>query len=108
LKEKYFEDAGVAGGWRAAGKLHSKVYWRIANLVSETDLELAPMASPVIFCRNVFIYFSESAARKTVRVFAERMPSPSYLFVGTAESLLRISSDFELQEICDAFVYVRN
>src|SRR5438270_1672088 len=76
LKEKYFEDAGVAGVWRAAGKLHSKVQWRIANLVSETDLELAPMTSPVIFCRNVFLYFSESAARKTVRAFAERMPSP--------------------------------
>jgi chemotaxis protein methyltransferase CheR len=108
LKEKYFEDAGVAGAWRAVSKLHSKVHWRIANLVSETDLELAPMTSPVIFCRNVFIYFSEGAARKTVRAFAEWMPSPGYLFVGTAESLLRISSDFKLQEIGDAFVYVRN
>ena len=65
------------------------------------------MTSPVIFCRNVFIYFSESTARKTVRLFAERMPKPGYLFVGAAESLLKITSDFELQEMGDAFVYVR-
>ena len=108
LKEKYFEDAGVAGVRRAASNLHSKVRWRIANVVSETDLELAPMTSPVIFCRNLFIYFSESAVRKTVRAFAERMPSPGYLFVGTAESLLTVTSDFELREIGGTFVYVRN
>ena len=108
MKEKYFEDAGVAGVWRAASNLHSKVRWRIANVVSETDLELAPMTSPVIFCRNLFIYFSESAVRKTVRAFAERMPSPGYLFVGTAESLLTVTSDFELREIGGTFVYVRN
>jgi hypothetical protein len=29
------------------------------------------------------------------------------LFVGAAESLLRLTGDFELREIEDAFVYVR-
>jgi chemotaxis protein methyltransferase CheR len=108
LKEKYFvcADAG-AGFWRASSQLHSRVRWRIANLASETDIALAAMTSPVIFCRNVFIYFSESATRKTVGVFAERMPRPGYLFVGAAESLLKVTSDFELQEIGDAFVYIR-
>src|ERR1043166_2851225 len=74
------------------------------NLTSEADIALAAMASPVIFCRNVLIYFSESAARKTVRIFAERMPRPGYLFVGAAESLSKLTSDFKLREIGAAFV----
>jgi len=106
LKEKYFvcED----GLWRASSELHSRVHWRIANLTSEADIALAAMASPVIFCRNVLIYFSESAARKTVRIFAERMPRPGYLFVGAAESLSKLTSDFKLREIGGAFVYGRS
>jgi chemotaxis protein methyltransferase CheR len=107
LREKYFVCAG-AGAWRADSGLHSRVRWRTANLMAEDDLALAPTASPVIFCRNVFIYFSEKTARKAVCSFAERMPRPGYLFVGAAESLLKITSDFELQEIGGAFVYVRN
>ena len=76
--------------------------------MSEADIALAAMASPVVFSRNVLIYFSESAARKTVRVFADLMPTPGYLFVGAAESLSKLSSDFELREIGGAFVYVRD
>ena len=106
LREKYFvcED----GLWQTSTELHSRVHWRIANLTSEADIALAAISSPVVFCRNVLIYFSESAARKTVRVFADRMPRPGYLFVGAAESLLKTTSDFELREIGGAFVYIRN
>jgi len=93
--------------WQPSNELRSRVHWRVANLTSETDIALAAMASPVVFCRNVLIYFSESAARKTVRILAERMPRPGYLFVGAAESLLKLTSDFELQELGGAFVYSR-
>lgn len=106
LREKYFVcDQGMS---RASRELHSRIQWRITNLMSDADLALAPMASSVIFCRNLFIYFSESAARKTVRVFAERMARPSYLFVGAAESLMQITSDFEAQDLGEAFVYTRS
>jgi chemotaxis protein methyltransferase CheR len=106
LKEKYFvrED----GSWKASRELHSRIRWRVANLMSEADLAFAAMTSPVIFCRNVFIYFSETAARKTVRIFAERMPRPGYLFVGAADSLLKMTSDFDLREIGGAFVYIKS
>jgi len=110
LKEKYFvrDDAGVGDLWRVSGELHSRIRWGIANLTSEADSALPAMVSPVIFCRNVFIYFSESSIRKTVRMFSERMPRPGYLFVGMTESLLKIASAFEPREIGDAFVYVKD
>ena len=50
---------------------------------------------------------SDDAIRKTVRLFYQRMPSPGYLFVAAAESLLKLTTDFELQEIGGAFVYVK-
>jgi chemotaxis protein methyltransferase CheR len=106
LKEKYFVSEG--GSSRISAKLHSRIRWQITNLISEADLAVSPTASQVIFCRNVFIYFSDSAARKTVRAFSERMPRPGYLFVGAAESLMQITTDFEPRQIGNAFVYTRS
>jgi chemotaxis protein methyltransferase CheR len=64
-------------------------------------------AADVILCRNVFIYFSEQAIRKVVNIFARAMPQPGYLCVGAAESLLRVTDAFELEQVGDAFVYVK-
>lgn len=104
LREKYFQ--AEPGGWRAAECLRERVRWTTANLMDAA--EIAPLATAdVIFCRNVFIYFSEDAIRRVVRSFAERMPARGHLFLGAAESLARVSADFELTEIGGAFLYVR-
>ena len=70
--------------------------------------EIASLARvQAIFCRNVFIYFSPHAIRQTVAMMAAKMPPGGYLFVGASESLLRVTTDFELQEMGDALAYVR-
>ncbi|MFP5260948.1 MAG: CheR family methyltransferase [Blastocatellia bacterium] len=104
LREKYFSEA--RGGWRAAPGLHARINWAVANLMEERDVGRFA-ASPIIFCRNVFIYFSDDTIRKTVRLFAERMPEPGYLFVAAAESLLRLTTQLQFKEIGGAFVYVK-
>ena len=102
LRDRYFEPNGP--DWRIKRELHSRIKWGMANLMDES--EVAPLANAdFIFCRNVFIYFSESAIGRVVRSFARFMRPPGYLFVGAAESLLRITTDFTLTEIDDAFVY---
>jgi chemotaxis protein methyltransferase CheR len=104
LREKYFEKAGTE--WRVKSGLASRIKWMTANLAKET--EIAPLASvPFIFCRNVFIYFSPQTISKTVAMFARRIQPPGYLFVSVSESLLKLTHDFELQEIGGTFVYVR-
>ena len=35
------------------------------------------------------------------------MPAPAYLCLGASESLLRITDRFELEQVGDAFVYVK-
>jgi len=104
LRDRYFERHGSE--WRVNSNLHSRIKWGIANLIDEG--QVAPLASAdFIFCRNVFIYFSESAIGRVVRSFSRYIRPPGYLFVGAAESLLRMTTDFNLTEIDDAFVYVK-
>jgi chemotaxis protein methyltransferase CheR len=104
LREKYFTEE--QGARRIAPDLHARIKWANANIMNESEVALFA-AAPIIFCRNVFIYFSDDAIRKTVRHFAERMPAPGYLFTASSESLLRLTTAFQFQEIGGAFVYVK-
>jgi chemotaxis protein methyltransferase CheR len=104
IREKYFTEAD--GSWRVQPELHAQVDWATANLTAPDEIARLPPAA-IVFCRNVFIYFSATAITKTVRLFAERMPPSGHLFVGVSESLLRLTTDFDLQVIGGAFVYVK-
>jgi chemotaxis protein methyltransferase CheR len=104
LREKYFR--AEQDRWRIAPQIQAKVQWATANLRS--DAEVSRFASAqIIFCRNVFIYFSEEAIRKTVKMFARQMPAEGYLFVAASESLLRLTTEFQFQELGSAFAYVK-
>lgn len=104
LQDRYFTREG--SDWRVRSDIHSRIKWRIANLMEEDQIA-DQASSDFIFCRNVFIYFSENAIRRAVRSFARYIRPPGHLFVGAAESLLRVSTDFTLTEVDDAFVYVK-
>ncbi len=104
LREKYFTKS--EGGWQVSSALKKRIQWNIANLMKNTEIEPFTQ-SDIIFCRNVFIYFSPDSIRKTVESFYQGMPNRAYLFLGSSESLLKLNSDFELQEIGGAFVYVK-
>lgn len=104
MKNKYFTK--TTNGWQLDGTVMNRVVFRRINL--SEPAEVSEMArAPAIFCRNVFIYFSPHAIRQTVATMAKRMPKGGHLFVGASESLLRVTTDFDLQEIDGAFVYVR-
>ena len=105
LRQKYFVECD--GTWQPVPALQARIAsWTVVNLAA-TD-EIAPYASsPVIFCRNAFIYFSPASVRAVVNALAERMPVPSYLFVGASESLLSVTDRFMLQDLDEAFVYVK-
>ncbi|QJW98189.1 CheR family methyltransferase [Frigoriglobus tundricola] len=104
LREKYFTP--VAGGWSVARDLHSRVNFVRANLLEPSDTVTLATA-PFVFCRNVFIYFSAATVARVVGHFAARMPRPGFLFPGVSESLLRVTTEFQLEEVGKAFVYAK-
>ena len=105
LRDRYF--TREADAWRVQPELHRRVReWRQINLASGADARAAA-AADVLFCRNVFIYFSEDTVKRVVNSFADAMPEGGYLCVGAAESLLRITDRFDLEEVGGAFVYVK-
>ena len=104
LKKKYFEYDGKE--WLVKRLLHEKISWRQVNLLEKEEISSLARSS-VIFCRNVFIYFSPGSIKKVVDSFAERMVKPAFLFAGAAESLLKVTDEFELEEISGSFVYVK-
>lgn len=102
---KYFKPDGK--NWRIDQDLVNRVRWETVNLASQADVERC-LPVDVIFCRNVFIYFSMEAVRATVRWFAKGLRKSGYLFVGISESLLRVTDEFELKEVGGVYAYVRH
>ena len=106
FRERYFE-ALPNGRWRPLQRLRDHVHYSVANLVR--PVEVLPLASAdVIYCRNVFIYFSDDMIRRVADSFARAMPSGGHLFLGASESLTRLGVGFELKEMGKGFVYVRS
>jgi chemotaxis protein methyltransferase CheR len=106
LRERYFTEV-PRHGWELAPEIRRRVLPRRANLTERADIQDLARAR-AIFCRNVFIYFSDAMIRKVVKTFEESMPKPGYLFLGAAESLLKFTTQFRLQEIGRAFVYIKD
>jgi len=104
LMDKYFVIKDQ--NYQIIDTLHEHVQWKLVNLNNKKDIvKMAGMH--IIFCRNVFIYFSEHAIRKTIRNFYDCITNPGYLFCGLSESLLKYTDDFDMQEIGSSFVYVK-
>jgi chemotaxis protein methyltransferase CheR len=104
LRDRYFTRSGEE--WKINPSIHRIVKWGKMNLMNDEEFNFIS-DQDVIFCRNVFIYFREEAIRKTAENFFARLRSPGFLFLGSAESLLRINTSFELTEIGETFVYMK-
>ena len=104
LRDKYFTADGDQ--WVVAQELQRRVSYDVVNLVARDEVARHASA-PIIFCRNVFIYFSDRSIQRALETFAEFMPEPAFLCVGASESLLRLGSPFQLQELGGAFVYTK-
>jgi chemotaxis protein methyltransferase CheR len=104
LRQKYFKR--IPEGWKLSSDIQQRVRFTRANLLEQGDI--SPLARvQAIFCRNVFIYFSPHAIRQAVAMMGAKMASGAFLFVGASESLLRMTTDFDLQEVGGALAYVR-
>jgi chemotaxis protein methyltransferase CheR len=105
LRHKYFVERD--GAMSPIPSLRARISsWSVVNLMDRAAVQ--PYASsPIIFCRNAFIYFSPRSIKQVVSVLEAAMPTPGFLFVGASESLVSISDIFALEDVERAFVYTK-
>ena len=74
------------------------------NLLDEERTHLVGRCD-VIFCRNVLIYFDGPSRKRVIQMFHERLFAGGVLLLGHAESLLNVSTAFELLHLNEDLVY---
>ncbi len=62
----------------------------------------------VIFCCNVLIYFDSASKRRVIQHFYNSLLPDSYLFLGHAETLFGINSDFQSAQFPGSGAYRKN
>jgi len=85
---------------------------RVKKLVTISHLNLFDAARvallgrmDVIFCRNVIIYFDLPAKKRVIESFHQRLRPESFLLLGHSESLMNISTAFQLRHFTHDMVY---
>lgn len=95
-----------SGELAVADDLRATCRFSRQNLVSSHRLPLAGSVDAVL-CRNVLLYLGDEARAAVIRTFWERLRPGGALLLGHAESLLNVSTDFELLPLEEDLVYRR-
>ena len=104
LRERYF--ARCEQGWRIADAVKKHVDFIHLNLFDASKLALLGTLD-VILCRNVIIYFDATGKRRSIGTFHAKLHPGGYLLLGHSESLINLSSSFELHQLRRDLVYRR-
>ena len=87
--------------------VRDKVRFEERNLVEDDPAFWQPGSFDIIFCRNVLMYFAPETARAVIARMACSLTPGGFLFLGHAETLRGLSSDFHLRHTHETFYYQR-
>lgn len=87
-----------------ASAARSLCHFAQMNLLDEERTYLVGKCD-VIFCRNVVLYFDAAARKRVIDMFYEQLVPGGVLLLGHAESLLNVSTAFELLHLKEDLVY---
>lgn len=82
LKQKFFTKVGPS--YQISEEIKSRVEFREHNLLRDTY----PSEYHLIVCRNVLIYFTESAKDEVFRKFQKALAQGGILFIGSTEQII--------------------
>jgi len=102
MRRRYFRDK--PDGAHVADELRSFCHFGHLNLLDSARAMVVGRVD-VIFCRNVLIYFDETSRRKAIEMFYDRLQPGGFLLLGHSESLLNVSTAFELVHLKGDLVY---
>jgi chemotaxis protein methyltransferase CheR len=106
VRDRYF--GPVKGHTREiVDDIKESIHLTEANLIDARSVA-AQGRFDVIFCRNLLIYFDDTAREIAARNLFESLNPGGFLCLGHTESMSRISDRFELVRLDDAIVYRRS
>jgi len=100
--ERYFKKDGDK--YVLDGRIRQKVTFVRGNITDLLALS-EQKGADAIFCRNVLIYFSDPAIKKTAENFYETLSEGGHLMLGHSESLSRITDIFSTRRFPGTIVY---
>jgi chemotaxis protein methyltransferase CheR len=102
LQRRYFRDA--EGRHQVREEVRQLCSFGQINLFDETQSMLLSDVD-VVFCRNVLIYFDQEARRRVIDTLYRKLAKGGYLLLGHSESLLNVTTAFELCHLRNDLVY---
>jgi len=102
--ERYFVE--VKEGKRVNDDVKTLCHFGHLNLLDEERIVFLGSVD-VIFCRNVFIYFDKRSKLRAISLLHDRLNPKGYLLLGHTESLLNLSTAFEIVHLSEDLVYRR-
>jgi chemotaxis protein methyltransferase CheR len=103
-RREYFEDG--PDGAHVNDEVRALCHFGHLNLLDEDRIPLVGRVD-AIFCRNVLIYFDAEARRRVIERFYERLQPGGTLLLGHSESLINLSTQFEIVHLREDLVYRR-
>lgn len=90
--QKYFRP--FQGGFLISDDIKRMVDFSRINLLDERAVaRMGPVDA--IFCRNVLIYFDKPTQKRVVEAFAKALRPRGFLFLGHAESIMRLTDRYD-------------
>ena len=102
VRDEFFQ--GCRGAWHVQESIRELCHFGQMNLLDEDRLRVLGNVD-AIFCRNVLIYFDARARKAAIERLYERLNPGGVLLLGHSESLLNVSTAFELLHLKDDLVY---
>lgn len=112
VRDRHFEPlpghSGVVNQWRVVPSIRRMCSFVRLNLMDVHRYPRPPGGRfAVIFCRNVLMYLSGQARHRIVEGFFDALVPGGYLLLGHSESLLNITTRFDLVHLHSDLVYRR-
>lgn len=91
-------------GFHVLDRVRALCHFGSMNLLDEERARLLGRMDAV-FCRNVLIYFDTHARKRAIDLFHDRLHQGGVLLLGHSESLLNVTTAFELLHLREDLVY---
>jgi chemotaxis protein methyltransferase CheR len=100
--KSYFVE--TAAGRTVVPAIRSMCHFGHFNLLEEPRAAMVGQVDAIL-CRNVLIYFDQASRMKLIQTFFRRLRPGGFLMLGHSESLLNVSTAFELAHLRNDMAY---